>query len=72
MAVQIITETKRKYPTVTSCGFDKNFYSPENKKRLSEILETAALPKKGKLSQAHLEEGKSGAVRRSSQTTSGN
>jgi IS5 family transposase len=60
MAVQIITETKRKYPTVTSCGFDKNFYSPENKKRLSAILETAALPKKGKLSQAQKQEESQG------------
>ena len=56
MAVPIIIETKRKYPTLTSCSFDKNFYSPENKNRLSAILETAALPKKGKLSEAQLRE----------------
>jgi hypothetical protein len=56
IAVPIITETKRKYPMLTSCSFDKNFYSPENKKRLSAILETAALPKKGKLNETQWRE----------------
>ena len=56
MAVPIITETKQKYPTLTSCSFDKNFYSPDNKNRLSAILDMAALPKKGKLSGAQRRE----------------
>ena len=41
---------------LTSCSFDKNFYSPDNRKRLSTILEMAVLPKKGKLSEAQLRE----------------
>ena len=56
IAVPIITETKQKYPMLTSCSFDKNFYSPDNRKRLSTILEMAVLPKKGKLSEAQLRE----------------
>jgi transposase, IS5 family len=51
VAVQLLEETKREYPTLVSCSFDKNFYSRENKKRLSAILKTVALPKKGKLTE---------------------
>ncbi len=51
VVVPLLEETKRRYPTLTSCSFDKNFYSRENKKRLSIILETAVLPKKGKLTE---------------------
>ena len=51
VAVPLLEETKRRYPTLSSCSFDKNFYSPENKKRLSTILDTAVLPKKGKLTE---------------------
>ena len=51
VAVPLLEETKHRFPTLTSCSFDKNFYSPENKKRLSAILETVALPKKGKLTE---------------------
>ena len=51
-AVPIIEQTSRKYPSMKSCSFDKNFYSTENKRRLSELLETAAVPKKGKLTRA--------------------
>jgi transposase, IS5 family len=49
VAVPLLERTKREYPTLISCSFDKNFYSSENKKRLSAMLETVALPKKGKL-----------------------
>jgi len=49
--VPLLEETKREFPTLVSCSFDKNFYSPENKRRLSAILETAVLPKKGKLTE---------------------
>ncbi len=51
VAVPLLEETKRRYPALCSCSFDKNFYSRENKKRLSIILETAVLPKKGKLTE---------------------
>ena len=59
VAVPLLEETKRRYPLLTSCSFDKNFYSRENKKRLSIILETAVLPKKGKLTEGQrLEESR--------------
>jgi hypothetical protein len=51
VVVPLLEETKRRFPALTSCSFDKNFYSRENKNRLSKILETAALPKKGKLTE---------------------
>ncbi len=51
-AVPMVTETKRKYPNLRRCSFDKGFCSPGNKKRLGELLEFAILPKKGKLSKS--------------------
>lgn len=51
VAAPLLEDTKRRYPSLYSCSFDKNFYSRENKKRLSIILETAVLPKKGKLTE---------------------
>jgi hypothetical protein len=51
VAVPIIEQTKRKYPSMKSCSFDKNFYSPENKRQLSAVLETAVLAKRGKRSE---------------------
>lgn len=51
VAVPLLEETKRNYPRITGCSFDKGFYSSENKRRLSAILETTVLPKKGKLNE---------------------
>ena len=51
-AVPLMEETKWAFPAFTGCSFDKGFYSLENKKRLSAILKTVALPKKGKLTEA--------------------
>ncbi len=39
-------------PHVAVCSFDRGFHSLENQERLGELLETAALPKKGCLSAA--------------------
>jgi transposase, IS5 family len=50
VAVPIVEATKQRYPTLGSCSFDKKFYSPQNKRQLSQILRTVVLPKKGKLS----------------------
>lgn len=50
IAVAIIQETKNRFPEVSSCSFDKGFYSKKNKEELSKILDFVALPKKGKLS----------------------
>jgi len=55
IAISIIQETKEKFSELISSSFDKGFYSPANKERLSEILEKVILPKKGRLSQADKE-----------------
>jgi IS5 family transposase len=51
VAVAIVKETKSHFSNLISCSFDKGFHSPENQKILSEELEVAALPRKGRLSQ---------------------
>ncbi|MEK6877209.1 MAG: ISNCY family transposase [Thermoproteota archaeon] len=56
VVVEIIQDTKNKFPNFNSCSFDKAFHSPSNKIDLSEILDTVILPKKGKLSVSQLEE----------------
>lgn len=50
IAIEIIQETKRLFPSLSSCSFDKGFYSKENREELSKIVDFVALPKKGKLS----------------------
>ena len=50
IAVPIITETKERFPQLTSCSFDKGFHSPENQVQLQGILDQVILPRKGKLS----------------------
>ena len=47
IAVPIIEETKRLFPALTQCSFDKGFYSAENKRKLESVLDTVVLPKKG-------------------------
>jgi hypothetical protein len=50
VALPIVQETKDRFANLAVCSFDKGFYSPENKRRLSEILDYVVLPKKGRLS----------------------
>lgn len=52
VAVPMVEETLRKYANLRSCSFDKGFWSPENQRRLRELLEFVVLPKKGKLSES--------------------
>ena len=52
IAVDIIKETKARFPSLYSTSFDKGFHSPQNQIDLAEILEKVVLPKKGKLSVA--------------------
>ncbi len=49
-AVPLIEATRKSFPQLVSCSFDKNFYTPENRKQLERMLELAVLPKKGRLS----------------------
>jgi len=50
VAVPVTENTLKHFPEMTGCSFDKGFWSPENKKRLHELLPHLVLPKKGKLS----------------------
>lgn len=50
IAVLIVAETKRRYAALSSCSFDRGFYSPKNKEELQALLDEVILPKKGKLS----------------------
>jgi hypothetical protein len=50
IAVQIIEETKERFPRLISCTFDKGFHSPDNQKELALLLDKVILPRKGKLS----------------------
>ncbi len=47
--VPFMEETGEMYPEFKACSFDQGFHSPENRKRLDEILEGNYLAKKGKL-----------------------
>ena len=55
VAVPIVKETKKLYPRLVSCSFDKGFHSPANQKDLADHLKQVVLPKKGKLSEADKE-----------------
>jgi hypothetical protein len=50
VAIHIVTETKKLFPQLNSCSFDKGFHSPANQTGLKEILNVVALPRKGRLS----------------------
>jgi hypothetical protein len=41
---------KDRFENLFACSFDKGFYSPENRRQLSDILDLVVLPQKGRLS----------------------
>jgi transposase, IS5 family len=51
VAVSMVTDTKKRFPTLHACSFDKGFHSPQNHTDLATHLTQVTLPKKGKLSQ---------------------
>jgi hypothetical protein len=55
VAVPMVDETKKRFPKLSTCSFDKGFHSPNNQKELNEKLDVAALKRKGRLSQQALE-----------------
>lgn len=57
--VEMVKETKTRYPNLNSCSFDKGFHSPHNQKELKTLLEKVYLPKKGKCSKKQAEWEKS-------------
>jgi transposase, IS5 family len=51
ITVSFTEETKKLFPKLKSCSYDKGFWKPENRESLNKIIDTVILPKKGKLSQ---------------------
>lgn len=51
VTVSMVTQAKKRFPTLNACSFDQGFHSQENQLALKEQLELVALPRKGKLSQ---------------------
>jgi hypothetical protein len=49
VAVEMVDAAQRRYPQLNQCSFDKGFYTPNNLKELSQRLDRAVLPKKGRL-----------------------
>jgi len=49
VTVPMVEKMIRKHPTVKMASFDKGFYTPDNKKTLSEMIDNLILPKKGTL-----------------------
>ena len=50
IAVPIVEDTQSRFPDFRSCSFDKGFHSPDNQKKLAELLDKTFLPRKGRLS----------------------
>ena len=55
VAVPLIEATRKRFPQLVCCSFDKNFYTPENRKQLERMLDLAVLPKKGRLNEEEKE-----------------
>jgi len=51
VAIPIIQAAMDKFKNLSSCSFDKGFYTPENRNQLANILDSVVLPKKGRLSE---------------------
>ena len=49
VAVPIIEQCQERHPELRGCSFDRGFWSPANHAQLEGMLDTAALPKKGRL-----------------------
>jgi transposase, IS5 family len=48
VAVAITKETKKRFPALRSCSYDKGFHSPQNQQDLRKELDFVVLPKKGR------------------------
>lgn len=51
IAVSMVEKTKKPFPKLLSCSFDRGFHSANNQIALSEHLDVVALKRKGKLSE---------------------
>lgn len=51
LTILMAEETQKKFPALYSMSYDRGFYSKDNRERLGKLLDSYALPKKGKLSE---------------------
>jgi transposase, IS5 family len=51
VAVPMVDETKKRFPSFSTCSFDRGFHSPNNQIELNDKLDVVALKRKGRLSQ---------------------
>lgn len=56
VAMEMVSAAKEKFPALSSCSFDKGFYTLANKEDLSRILHKVIMPKKGRLTLSEKEE----------------
>ena len=52
VAVEIVEDTKKRFPELAAVSWDKGAHSPQNQRELKALLDLVVLPKKGKLSKA--------------------
>lgn len=50
IAVEMVTETQKRFKNFSECSFDKGFHTKSNQQELGELLSCVIMPKKGKLS----------------------
>ena len=50
VSVEMVTQAKKRFPSLAVCSFDKGFHSKDNQEALKGTLELVVLPRKGKLS----------------------
>jgi hypothetical protein len=55
IAVALVEDLAKHYPQVDSVSMDKGFHSPENQRKLADIIPFPVLPKKGNRSAAELQ-----------------
>jgi transposase, IS5 family len=55
VAALMVEEALKRFDRLNTCSFDKGFYSPDNKKRLAELLDMVVLSSKGRPSPEELD-----------------
>ena len=55
IAVDLIRETRARFPALRSASMDKGFHSPANQRMLAAVVDLPVVPKKGRCSQAERE-----------------
>ncbi len=64
VAVSMVTQTQKHFPSLNACSYDKGFHSPDNQTDLAKHLDQVVLPKKGKVSSAEKIKTRTGEYRK--------